>query len=139
MDRTSALATSGMPSDALAEVARVLRPGGLMGISVDTLDHPAWRKRRAVHAERSFITRYFTRDEVTASLARHGLELLWGRYLYGKPLAPTLLAPRLLRKPSPAHLLLAPLAALSGALLDSNGSGLMFQSVVRRSRPGQDL
>ena len=104
------------PEKALADVARVLRPGGLLGLSVDTLDHPAWEPLREVHAERSFVEQYFTRERLLEMTAAAGLELQWGRYLYGNDLAPKLLALRL--KPSNLHWLAAPAVRLSGAVLD---------------------
>lgn len=118
------------PAAALAEVTRVLRPGGLLGLSVDTLDHPAWEPLRELHAERSFVTQYFTRETLLELTAATGLEFLWGRYLYGNALAPKLLALRL--KPSNLHWLMAPFVRLSGAVLDDDDAGMMFQSVLRK-------
>jgi SAM-dependent methyltransferase len=118
------------PAVALAEVTRVLRPGGLMGLSVDTLDHPAWAPLRELHARRSFVAQYFTRERLLELTGSCGLELIWGRYLYGNPLAPRLLRLRL--APSNLHWFVAPAVRLSGALLDDDDSGMMFQSVLRK-------
>jgi ubiquinone/menaquinone biosynthesis C-methylase UbiE len=119
------------PGAALGEIVRVLKPGGLLALSADTLDHPAWAALREEHARRSFIAQYFTRDRLLALARERGLEPVWGRYLYGNALAPRLLGPRL--KPSNVHWLLAPAVRLSG-VLDAKDQGMMYQAVLRRSR-----
>jgi ubiquinone/menaquinone biosynthesis C-methylase UbiE len=117
------------PEAAVEDIARVLKPGGRAAISVDTLDHPAWRPLREEHARRSYVVEYLSRDRLLEMASRHGLELEWGRYLYGNDLSPRLLKLRL--KPSPLHWLVAPAVRLSGAL-DVSDSGMMFQSVLRK-------
>ncbi len=117
------------PEEALAETARVLKPGALLALSVDTLDHAAWYPHRAVHRRRSFVAHYFTRDRVDELAARSGFEPVWGRYLFGNRFAPALLGPRLREKR--LHWLLWPLVAAT-ASLDDHESGMIFQSVLRR-------
>jgi SAM-dependent methyltransferase len=119
------------PGAALSEVARVLKPGGQLALSVDTLDHPAWRPLREVHARRSYVVQYFSRDGLLQLARDAGFDLEWGRYLYGNALSPRLLSLRL--APSNKHWLVAPAVRLSG-LLDADDAGMMFQSVMRRAR-----
>ena len=118
------------PGQALAEVARVLTPGGLLAMSADTLDHPAWKKRRAIHGPRSYIKHYFTREDLIALAREHGLEHVWGNYIYGSRLAESVLRLRL--RGGQLHWVVAPLAWVSG-LFDAEDSGFMYQAVYRRT------
>lgn len=118
------------PEGALAEVARVLRPGGLLALSADTLDHPAWESLRDLHAQRSFVEQYFTRASLLALAERAGFEALWGRYLYGSSAATVLLRPRL--KPTNLHWLVAPAVRVAGAVTDDPERGMIYQAVLRR-------
>ena len=117
--------------EAVAEIARVLRSGGLAGISVDTLDHPAWASYRPEHAEKSHVHRYLSGEELTELAERHGLRRRWGRYIYGNRVSRELLKVRL-RPTFLAHWPLAPLVRLSGAL-DSRDSGFMYRAVFERA------
>lgn len=118
------------PEAVLAEIARVLRPGGRLAISVDTLNHRAWRQYREIHARRSYVSQYFTRDELLAMAGRHGLVAGAERHIYGNALAPALLRWRL--KPTNLHWLLAPVAWGLSAVLDDRDSGMMYETVMRR-------
>jgi SAM-dependent methyltransferase len=126
----STLEHIGHPRASLTEVARVLEPGGLLAMSVDTLDHPAWVGMRDLHAKRSFIEHFFSRDTIVQLARESGLEPVWGRYIYGSRAAQLLLRPRL--APTELHWLLAPAVRAAGALADDEDSGMMYQSVFRR-------
>ena len=117
------------PDDALAEVARVLAPGGLLAMSADTLNHPAWLPIRDEHAKRSVIEHFFSREDLIRLAAEHGLRHEWGSYIYGSAAARQLLRPRLAG--NPLHWAVAPLVRAAG-VLDAEDSGFMYQAVYRR-------
>jgi len=63
------------PSAGLAEMRRVLKPGGRLAVSVDSLlPENSESSFRQWHRTRHFVTRYFREDELLAAMAGAGLK-----------------------------------------------------------------
>jgi SAM-dependent methyltransferase len=87
----------------LSEVARVLRPGGLCFIKTpNRIAAEAYYRLRGLHDSYFWHPSMFTRSELRAALARHGMEM---RSLH----PPRLTTAQLVKLPGPP--LLRPLAA----------------------------
>jgi len=67
---------------ALAEMARVLKPGGILGISVDSMSGPfVTESYRKWHAQEHFVRNYYHLDSLRTKLQDAGFQLLEHRYL----------------------------------------------------------
>jgi ubiquinone/menaquinone biosynthesis C-methylase UbiE len=67
---------------ALAEMARVLKTGGILGISVDSLSGPfVTESYRKWHAEKHFVRNYYNLEILRAKLQSAGFQPLEHRYL----------------------------------------------------------
>jgi len=70
---------------AMAEIARVLRPGGLAAVTVPAWlpERVCWALSREYHEVPGGHVRIFTRAELTAKLAVAGLEVTGGHHAHG--------------------------------------------------------
>jgi SAM-dependent methyltransferase len=123
----SVLEHTAEPERVLAEIARLLRPGGRLALTTDLFDDDQWRPRRERHAARWDVRRFFERAEIEELLAQNGFVVTRSKALFGFRGAPQLLKARMAG--NQLHWLLAPavwVAALSsgdtghGALLSVN-------------------
>jgi SAM-dependent methyltransferase len=76
-----------VPDDgqAVAEIARVLRPGGKAAVTVPAWlpERVCWALSREYHEVPGGHVRIFTRDELTTKLARAGLEVTGSHHAHG--------------------------------------------------------
>jgi SAM-dependent methyltransferase len=108
-----------LPDDdqVLAHLARVIKPGGLLVLSADSLSNDAVTPaEREAHRTRYAVRAFHTRESLGEKLSRAGFDLLESRYLLTTPFSLRLIrwswALDALRWParivrSPAHFLLA--------------------------------
>lgn len=76
----------GSAATAIAEMARVLRPGGSLVLSADSLaGRERWPKLAAAHDRRYGVVRPIERRELEELLVASGLEPLRATYLFKKP------------------------------------------------------
>jgi SAM-dependent methyltransferase len=67
---------------ALVEMARVLKSGGILGISVDSMSGPfVTESYRKWHAQEHFVRNYYNLESLRAKLQAAGFQLLEHRYL----------------------------------------------------------
>ncbi|HWZ77575.1 MAG TPA: class I SAM-dependent methyltransferase [Candidatus Sulfotelmatobacter sp.] len=67
---------------ALKEMARVLRPNGILGLSVDSMSGPfVTEGYREWHAQEHFVRNYYDLDSIRTKLEHAGFQLLEHRYL----------------------------------------------------------
>ncbi len=67
---------------ALAEIARVLKPNGILGMSVDSMSGPfVTESYRRWHAQKHFVRNYYDLDSLRTKLQGTGFQLLEHRYL----------------------------------------------------------
>jgi SAM-dependent methyltransferase len=114
---------------ALGEMARVLKPGGILGISVDSMSGPFVKESyRKWHAQEHFVRNYYDLDSLRTKLQGAGLQPLEHRYLLTSRL--TCWAFRLNRRyrfPFTFFVpFLYPLTRLCDALDGSHGGGLIL-------------
>jgi SAM-dependent methyltransferase len=123
------------PERVLAEIARVLRPGGRLALTTDTFDDERWRPSRERHAARWDVRRFFGRAEIGELLARNGLTVTWSKALFGFRWAPQLLRARMAG--NQLHWVVAPVvwvAALSAG--DTGRGALLSLTAVKGSSAG---
>ncbi len=69
-------------SDALGEMWRVLRPHGILALSVDSMSGPFVKDSyRKWHAQKHYVQNYYDLDSIRVKLRHAGFELLQHRYL----------------------------------------------------------
>jgi cyclopropane fatty-acyl-phospholipid synthase-like methyltransferase len=67
---------------ALKEMARVLKPNGILGLSVDSMSGPfVTESYRKWHAQEHFVRNYYDLDSIRTKLQDAGFQLLEHRYL----------------------------------------------------------
>lgn len=124
---------------ALAEMARVLKPGGILGISVDSMSGPfVTESYRKWHAQEHFVRNYYDLDSFRTKLQGAGFLPLEHRYLLTSRF--TCWAFRLNRRYRfPVAFLipvLYPLSRLCDALDGSHDGGLILALKARKSVTG---
>jgi ubiquinone/menaquinone biosynthesis C-methylase UbiE len=112
------------PEKVMGEVARVLRPGGRLGLTTDTFDDARWRPSRTRHAARWHVRHFFERNEVTQLLADHGFRVTWSRAIFGFRGAPQLL--RLRFQGNQLHWILAPAVWVLGSVAGDTNTGALL-------------
>jgi SAM-dependent methyltransferase len=112
------------PEAVIAEVARILRPGGRLGLTTDTFDQDRWRAHRERHAARWDVRHFFQLSEVDRLLREHSIRVTWSRAIFGFPGAPQLLRLRL--QGNQLHWFLAPAVWLTGSVAGDTGSGALL-------------
>jgi ubiquinone/menaquinone biosynthesis C-methylase UbiE len=119
---------------ALAEMARICRPGGVLAISADTLsDEARWPGLSAGHRRRYAVVDTYDRDKLTTMLDAVGFEVTHSEYLFREAwsqgvylrlhrwrYAPNVLAP------------LGPVVAASDRRSDAPGGAILLVEAWRR-------
>jgi SAM-dependent methyltransferase len=121
------------PERVLAEIARVLRPGGRLALTTDMFDDDQWRPKRERHAARWDVRRFFGRAEIEELLTQNGFVVTRSKTLFGFRWAPQLLKARMAG--NQLHWLFAPAvwaAALSSG--DTVHGALLSLNAVKPSR-----
>lgn len=130
----SVLEHTAEPERVLAEIARILRPGGRLALTTDTFDDERWRSSRERHAARWDVRRFFGRAEIEDLLRRNGLTVTWSRALFGFRWAPQLLRPRMAG--TQLHWAFAPVVWVAGLATGDTGRGaLLSLTAVKTSSP----
>ena len=123
----------------LAEVRRVLKPGGAFALSVDCLDSPAvTQEHRRHHVQEYRCNRLYGDAQIREMLATAGFEVLQTRYLFSGRLAVAILrwgsrfhyrGPFVLGFP-----VIVPLLRLDGVLAGRQPAGGMILAIHARRR-----
>jgi SAM-dependent methyltransferase len=121
------------PERVLAEVARVLRPGGRLALTTDMFDDERWRSTRRRLAARWNVRRFFGRSEIEDLLAQNGLAVTWSRALFGFRGAPQLLRLRLAG--NQLHWAVAPVVWIAGVAAGDTGRGALLSLTAVKTAP----
>jgi SAM-dependent methyltransferase len=131
----SVLEHTAQPERVLAEIARVLRPGGRLALTTDTFDDARWRPARERHAARWDVKRFFGRSEMQELLARNGIDVTWSKAHFGFRLAPQLLRARMAG--NQLHWVFAPAVWVAALAAGDTGEGALL-SLTAIKRPRSD-
>ncbi|MRG90408.1 class I SAM-dependent methyltransferase [Polyangium spumosum] len=122
----------------LEHVNRVLRPGGRIFLSADSLSNPeVTHEEREAHRKRYAVNNFYTVDHLREKLARAGLELERYHYILTTPI--TLALARLSWKLDDLPPLLAPLHGLGYAVLGTVGKVIADFAEDHARRPDSGL
>jgi SAM-dependent methyltransferase len=133
----SVLEHTAEPERVLAEIARVLRPGGRLALTTDMFDDERWRPRRARHAARWDVRRFFGRAEIEELLAQNGFTVTWSKALFGFRGAPQLLRARMAG--NQLHWVFAPIVWVAALASGDTGRGALLSVTAVKSRRGACL
>jgi 2-polyprenyl-3-methyl-5-hydroxy-6-metoxy-1,4-benzoquinol methylase len=120
----SVLEHTAEPERVLAEIARVLRPGGRLALTTDTFDDERWRPSRERHAARWDVRRFFGRAEIQKLLESNGLAVTWSKAHFGFRFAPQLLRARMAG--NQLHWLFAPAVWVAALAAGDTGQGALL-------------
>jgi SAM-dependent methyltransferase len=123
----SVLEHTAEPEQVLAEVARVLRPGGRLALTTDTFDDPRWRPDRERHAARWDVRREL--------LGRNGLDVTWSKAHFGFRFAPQLLRARMAG--NQLHWLFAPAVWVAALAAGDTGQGALLSLTAVKTPRGR--
>jgi SAM-dependent methyltransferase len=127
----SVLEHTAEPERVIAEISRVIRPGGRLALTTDMFDDERWQPSRERHAARWDVRHFFARDEIGDLLHRNGFTITWSRALFGYRGAPQLLRARMAG--SQLHWVFAPAVWAATLATGDTGKGALLSLTATKN------